>query len=95
MRNAFAAWLYNSAAFSHFSCRPPKRLKPPEAPATALSALGNGQYEAYRVADGGVGTFCIRVRGSCAMIAIFCVVFFCAIYVSGKILSINEFDQEL
>lgn len=39
--NAFAAWLYKSAAFSHFSVRPPKKLKPPVAPDAALSAFCN------------------------------------------------------
>lgn len=40
IRKAFAAWVYRSAAFSHFSCRPPKRLNPLPAPETALSAWG-------------------------------------------------------
>jgi len=38
MRNAFAAWVYRSAAFSYFSDLPPKKLNPPPAPAAALSA---------------------------------------------------------
>jgi hypothetical protein len=37
-RNAFAAWVYRSAAFSYFSVRPPNQLRPPEAPESALSA---------------------------------------------------------
>ncbi len=38
-RKAFAACVYRSAAFSHFSDRPPKKLKPPVAPEAALSAF--------------------------------------------------------
>lgn len=67
-RKAFAAWVYASAAPSHFSCRPPKRLKPVPAEEAALSAY---EYisEAYR--HGGVErTFCRRARGSCAMFLI-------------------------
>lgn len=41
MRNALAVCVYKSAAFSHFSCRPPKKLNPPPAPATAFSACEN------------------------------------------------------
>ena len=38
IRNAFAACVYRSAAFSHFSVFPPKSEKPPLAPDAALSA---------------------------------------------------------
>ena len=38
-RKAFAACVYRSAAFSHFSDRPPKKLKPPVAPEDAFSAF--------------------------------------------------------
>jgi len=38
IRNAFAAWVYRSAAFSYFSARPPNKLNPPPAAAAALSA---------------------------------------------------------
>jgi len=37
--NAFAAWVYRSAAFSHFSVLPPNKLNPPVAPCAAFSAL--------------------------------------------------------
>jgi hypothetical protein len=44
--------VYRSAAFSHFSCRPPKRLNPPPAPDAALSAWQD--VRAYQVGNGGV-----------------------------------------
>lgn len=40
-RNALAACVYRSAAFSHFSVLPPKRLKPPDAPFSAFEALAS------------------------------------------------------
>ena len=43
IRKALAACVYRSAAASYFSVRPPKRLKPPPAPAAALSACGGSQ----------------------------------------------------
>jgi hypothetical protein len=45
IRNAFAAWVYRSAAFSYFSVLPPNKLNPPPAPAIALSACG--VYQLY------------------------------------------------
>lgn len=70
MRNAFAACVYRSAAFSHFSCLPPNRLNPPPAPEAALSACED--VRAYRDRNGGVAlwrrTFCSSALGSCAMI---------------------------
>lgn len=67
IRNAFAAWVYKSAAFCHFSSRPPNKLNPPPALAAAFSAF---EMLAYWGMIGGVdSTFCRSARGSCAIFA--------------------------
>lgn len=68
-RNAFAAWVYRSAAFSYFSVRPPNQLKPPEAPDSALSAYfiaerGHGQLFALSSLPWSPCKQGERVRGS-------------------------------